>query len=529
MLILKQSTASQAVLIGPFVDDSDGVTAETALTIDAADIRLSKNGGNMAAKNSGGGTHDENGWYTITLDATDTDTVGRLQISVAESGALPVFMECQVVEEAVYDALFAASATGIPSAGTIADAVWDEAVSGHTTNGTYGKAFSGATNVYIAGIAGTLNTLDQVDASQDIQHLVTVNAIAAVQNDLDTITDAGVALATSQPNYAPAKAGDAMTLANGAITNASLAGNMEKVFETDFATNYTATNLGWVTYPGGYYDQGQASNQAWPDNLSSLGINGSGHLSRVTLVDTTTTNTDMRGTDSAATATALAALVTTVGVAGAGLTEAGGTGDHLTGISVTVEDVTVGGFTQAALAELVTDDTGLTSATDGSVAKIAQGAAGGNVTVEAFTGDAATQLDAMQGSLTAIGGAVEVTVASVVAENGDITITRGDDYAAADGRALTWTGTSADIWPDLTDATIAFKAELEAYEISATGAVVTPTGTQVVRVELADTDTSSLADAATERQWKYDLQATLSSNRVITLARGQLLLRRDYA
>lgn len=36
-----------------------------------------------------------------------------------------------------------------------------------------------------------------------------------------------------------------------------------------------------------------------PANFSALGINGSGHVSRVTLVDTTTENTDMRGTDSA--------------------------------------------------------------------------------------------------------------------------------------------------------------------------------------------------------------------------------------
>jgi hypothetical protein len=113
MQYLRQSTASQSVLIGPFVDSTDGVTAETGLTINAADIRLSANGGNMAAKNSLGGTHDEAGWYTITLDATDTATVGRLQLSVAVSGALPVFAEFQVLEEAVYDALFASGATGL--------------------------------------------------------------------------------------------------------------------------------------------------------------------------------------------------------------------------------------------------------------------------------------------------------------------------------------------------------------------------------------------------------------------------------
>jgi len=38
-----------------------------------------------------------------------------------------------------------------------------------------------------------------------------------------------------------------VTLAAGAITNASLAGNMEIVFETDFATNYNQTRSAWVT------------------------------------------------------------------------------------------------------------------------------------------------------------------------------------------------------------------------------------------------------------------------------------------
>ena len=112
MNYLRQSTASQAVLLGPFVDSTDGVTAETGLTIANTDIRLSASGGNMFAKTSGGGTHDENGWYTITLDATDSATVGRLQVSCVVAGALPVFAEFQVVEEAVFNALFAASAPG---------------------------------------------------------------------------------------------------------------------------------------------------------------------------------------------------------------------------------------------------------------------------------------------------------------------------------------------------------------------------------------------------------------------------------
>ena len=45
---------------------------------------------------------------------------------------------------------------------------------------------------------------------------------------------------------------------------------------------------------------GSISGVSFPANFGSLLINVSGHVSRVVLVDTTTTNTDMRGTDSAA-------------------------------------------------------------------------------------------------------------------------------------------------------------------------------------------------------------------------------------
>lgn len=49
---------------------------------------------------------------------------------------------------------------------------------------------------------------------------------------------------------------------------------------------------------------------AFPPNLENLGINASGHVSRVTLVDTCTQNSDMRGTDGAATPADLGDLQT---------------------------------------------------------------------------------------------------------------------------------------------------------------------------------------------------------------------------
>jgi hypothetical protein len=112
MNYLRQSTAVD-IALGPFVDATDGVTAETALTISQADVRLKKNNGAWAQVNDAtSATHEENGWYEKELDATDTDTVGILIVAVNESGALPVWREFQVLEEAVYDQLIAASALG---------------------------------------------------------------------------------------------------------------------------------------------------------------------------------------------------------------------------------------------------------------------------------------------------------------------------------------------------------------------------------------------------------------------------------
>ncbi len=111
-MFLKQST-SISFAIGPFLDETDGKTAETGLTITQPDIRLKKNDGDWAQKNASQTlTHEEAGWYEVTLDETDTNTVGQLVVAVHESGALPVWRHFTVLEEAVYDALFAASAAG---------------------------------------------------------------------------------------------------------------------------------------------------------------------------------------------------------------------------------------------------------------------------------------------------------------------------------------------------------------------------------------------------------------------------------
>jgi len=104
-LFLKQNQAVD-VIVGPFIDDGDGKTAETGLTITQAEVRLSKNGGNMAQKNEATAlAHDELGYYDCNLNATDTNTLGRLQLMIHEAGALPVYHEYIVVSTNTYETI----------------------------------------------------------------------------------------------------------------------------------------------------------------------------------------------------------------------------------------------------------------------------------------------------------------------------------------------------------------------------------------------------------------------------------------
>lgn len=108
MIYLRQSTASQEIPLGSFVDSGDGNTQETSLTIASTDIKLWKAGASSeVAKNSGGATHMANGRYVATLDETDTNTLGSLTVFVHVSGALAVKQECVVLPAFVYDALIA--------------------------------------------------------------------------------------------------------------------------------------------------------------------------------------------------------------------------------------------------------------------------------------------------------------------------------------------------------------------------------------------------------------------------------------
>lgn len=122
---IRQSTA-RTLVMGPFLDSTDGVTPEIALDITEQEILLSKNGGAFTLKSeTTHGVHDaaHNGWYTIPLDTTDTNTLGILTIAINMTGALPVWAEYQVVEEQVWDSFFGSDLLDVNQAQVLGTAV----------------------------------------------------------------------------------------------------------------------------------------------------------------------------------------------------------------------------------------------------------------------------------------------------------------------------------------------------------------------------------------------------------------------
>lgn len=121
-LILRQSTQI-VVRIGPVVAVGDGFTPVTSLSLSTADeAELLKAAGAGTVDISGAtfaAVTGADGWYDLTLTTSHTDTVGEVIVAINDDSlCLPVCARFQIVEEAIYDAFYAASATGLLPANT---------------------------------------------------------------------------------------------------------------------------------------------------------------------------------------------------------------------------------------------------------------------------------------------------------------------------------------------------------------------------------------------------------------------------
>lgn len=103
MRLLKQSTAADILVL--MVDSTDHVTGKTGLTLT---ITASKAGGAFASITPTV-TERGNGWYSLALTTTHTDTLSDLGFHVTGTGADPTDFLCYVVPRHLADLAFPAT------------------------------------------------------------------------------------------------------------------------------------------------------------------------------------------------------------------------------------------------------------------------------------------------------------------------------------------------------------------------------------------------------------------------------------
>jgi len=400
---LKQSTAI-SLRIGPFLDSTDGNTAETGLTISQADVRLSKAGGDFAQKTEATScTHDELGYYICPLDATDTATLGMLKLAVHESGALAVWHTFMVVPANVFDSLFGSDKLQVHA---------DEITAGLITAAAIADAA-----IDFATFAADCKTGTGLKANVES---ISANAIAAAAINTGAITNAKFA----------AGAIDAAAIADAAIDIATFAADVK-----------TGSYLNAQTKAQDNIDFGalqKASlNSATPASVTGAVGSVTGAVGSVTAGVTVTTNNDKTGYGLSAAAVqavwdALLTALTTAGSIGKKLADwVVGTIDTYTGNTKQTGDAfvrlgaPVGASVSADIAaiEAQTDDIGVAGA---GLTAVPWNAAW-DAEVQSECADALNtydpptkaELDTAQGAVTVVAlGANVITAASLNADAG---------------------------------------------------------------------------------------------------------------
>jgi hypothetical protein len=186
MRFVRQSTAA-TVTVGPFIDKTDGVTAETGLADQSANGRLVKNG-TGAAFTASSWAHDAQGNYLVGLSTSHTDTIGRLRLSFSDAATYcPVWEDFMVLDEAVYDVLFGTTAPSTHTAAAVQALVAAGAVASVTGNvggnvvGSVGSVtaavtVTGTPAVNVTQISGDSTAADNLEAALDGTGGVTITA-----------------------------------------------------------------------------------------------------------------------------------------------------------------------------------------------------------------------------------------------------------------------------------------------------------------------------------------------------------------
>lgn len=381
----------------------------------------------------------------------------------------------QNLDAAVSSRLASAGYTAPPSLASIVAGIWDEVQSGHTTTGSFGKYLDAAVSsrsTYAGGdTAGTTTLLSRLTSGRatNLDHL-----------------DADV---SSRSTYAGADTAGTTTLL--ARLTSGRASNLDNL---DAAVSGVAASV-WAAGTRTLTSFGTLAADVW--NVLTASLSNANTIGKriADNLDAAVSSRLSAGGYTAPDNTGIAAVKAKT--------------DNLPAAPAAVGDVP----TAAANADAVWDEQLSGHTTTGSA-----GAALGSVGASADPLQNQVPGSYAPGSAGAALGLLDstpitVTVTSPVADTGDVTVVRGDDYFTADGRSLSWTldGTL----PSYGGAT----PRLVVGGLSVAGTVGNPTGVpRTVTVELTAAQTASL----TTGTHRYELQVTLASGHVTSPVGGYL-------
>lgn len=122
MRYLRNNTATR-VTVGPFLDKTDGITPETALTVTATKLTFMVDTGGVptlvldtnptasaGANDMVHVTGDDAGFYDLELAAADVNYLGRAMLALTDAANhCPVFHEFMIIPAMIYDSVFLGS------------------------------------------------------------------------------------------------------------------------------------------------------------------------------------------------------------------------------------------------------------------------------------------------------------------------------------------------------------------------------------------------------------------------------------
>jgi hypothetical protein len=221
MIPVRQATAFE-IAVGPVLD-ADGVAVTNCVI---GDFKLKKTTGNFAALNASATlTHVSAGVYDLVMTTSDTDTVGLAAVAIDDTvNACPI-VYLQVVEEAVYDALYAASALGYVANAPVSVAQW-----AGTNVAT--PTVAGVPEVDVTHYAGATTDVSTIPAS-----------VAAILVDTAEIGTAGAGLTNiNLPNQTMDIVGNITGSLSGAVGSVGTGGITRASFAADTGLQTVRSN-----------------------------------------------------------------------------------------------------------------------------------------------------------------------------------------------------------------------------------------------------------------------------------------------